>query len=969
MGRGRAFAAVTAASLILGLDLAPGVSADAVGGSSATHFDTAGAAERALRAGSDRDVTIRRDAAGKVHFIGTVPGHPVQLPTGLAQGASAESAALAHLDRYGALFGIKDAAKELSPVRTVTIGSTEAVRFGQREGGLPVIGGELVVTLDEAGDLISVNGELSESVAAVAPSVSGATAAETARTAIAKTGGRVGSLRTTAPALWIYDPHLIGAPDLGDGARPVWRLQVETTRGEPQRWTVLVDASSGVVALAFEDLAYGKVRRICDGANEPANTWTCPSAAAPLVRDEGDPPVSPAEDEVNVAYDTTGAVYDFYAALGRDSVDGHGLPLKSTVRVCISGLGCPFGNAFWDGTQMVFGDGYARADDVAAHELTHGVTQYTSGLLYYYQSGAINESMSDVMGELFDQQYLPESDGPTDDWLLGEDLPGGEIRSMSDPPSYGQPDRMTSSLWTTDPLDQAFDAGGVHTNSGVGNKAAYLMTEGDTFNGTTVTGIGAAKVARLWYTADQLLTSGADYADMYAVMQQACANLAAAGTDGITQADCSEVKKALDAVEMSKPANEPAITQASICPSGYVNLDKFSDDFNRAESGSLGSKWVESGSASINGDNQPSPTAGNALFIPEPPETANDGAGINRYAYTSAWTALSSTYTTYLHFSHAYSLDWLPDPISYYDGARVEIDVYGDTKSWFAPSSTAWINGPSRTLVANHPILPGAKVFGGESRGWTSSRLSLSSYKGKKVRIRFRLATDGYAAYSSAYGWWIDNARLYQCSIPPTAPTSVVANGYAGEAKISWAAASSNGGPALSKYVVYLYQSGISSYINRVELPTAARSYRFTKDSAGNPLSFYGVTYKLAVRAANVQGAYGPPVSKTLIGTALTRSPLSATIAPGDSVTITGKLTRVDTGAPVVNATVHLRYGPAGSSLSTYVIGPSTKTAADGTYSFVVSPTSSTDYRVYYSTGSTTYMGTRTPGPVKVTVS
>ena len=727
-----------------------------------------------------------------------------------------------------------------------------------------------------------------------------------------------------------------------------------------------MDARSGTVALAFEDLEYAKDRRVCDDANKPTTNWACPSATATRARYEGDPAVVPTEDEVNVAFDTTGGVYDFYANLGRDSLDDQGLILKSTVRVCVSGLACPYANAFWDGEQMAFGAGFARADDVIGHELTHGVTQYTSGLLYYYQSGAINESISDVMGELFDQQYLMASDDPTDDWRLGEDLPSGTIRSMSNPPSFGQPDRMTSSLWTTNADDQAFDAGGVHTNSGVGNKAAYLMAAGGAFNGQTVTGIGGAKVARIWYATDQLLTSGADYADLYAVMQQACANLAAAATGGISAADCVQVKAALDAVEMSQPANEPAIAQASKCPSGYVNIDKFSDDFNRAASGSLGSKWVETGPASINGDFQPSPAAGNALFIPEP---VNDSTAANRYAYTSAWTALSSTYTTYLHFDHAYSLDWLPGPNTYFDGARVEIDVDGDTKELVRSFGDGLEQRPNADPGIRSSTAARCEGIRRGEPGLDIEQAVAQLLQGEEGQNPL---PDGYRRPARI----LRRIRLVARQRPalpvqhPAHRSHIrVGNGYAGSAKIGWGAASSNGGTALSRYVVYLYKSGTSSYINRVELPTTARSYTFTKDAAGNALSFYGTTYTVTVRAKNIQGAYGPSVSKTLIGTQVSGTASATTIPPGGSVTISGKLTRVDTGAPLANTTVQLRYGAPGASTSTYLIGPSVKTASDGTYSFDnVSPTSSTDYRVYYSTGSTTYMGTRTSATIKVTV-
>jgi hypothetical protein len=470
--------------------------------------------------------------------------------------------------------------------------------------------------------------------------------------------------------------------------------------------------------------------------------------------------------DVDDAYDLTGAVYDYYSnLLGRDSIDDNGLILRSSVRVCVDQPGgCsaqnPFQNAFWDGKQMVFGEGFASADDVVGHELTHGVTQHTSNLLYYFQSGAMNESMSDVIGELFDLSYAGPPAG--DDtagarWLLGEDLSIGAIRDMENPPAFGQPDRMTSSLWDSSADSQVFDNGAVHTNSGVGNKAAFLMTDG---NGGTITGIGADKTAHVWYATNQLLTSGADYADMYSVMQQACANLATAGTGGITSADCVQVRNALDAVEMNQPANEPAIPQARRCAVGFTTINKFVDKFDRT---SLGSAWTRTTGVGINDDFKPSLTAGNAMHISDAEATLSQN-GRTRYSFTTSFRTLSATRTTFLHFDHAYSLDWETGPTAFFDGGRVEIDVSGDGKSWLVPSISAWNNGPNHLLVSNHPVLPGARMFAGESRGWTSSRLSLASYKGKSVKIRFRMALDGFGGGpSSQFGWWLDNVRLYSC--------------------------------------------------------------------------------------------------------------------------------------------------------------------------------------------------------------
>jgi bacillolysin len=136
-------------------------------------------------------------------------------------------------------------------------------------------------------------------------------------------------------------------------------------------------------------------------------------------------------------------------------------------------------------------------------------------------------------------------------------VPGfGAIRDMKNPPLFNDPDRMQSPLYTADISET--DSGGVHTNSGVNNKAAYLMTDGDTFNGKSVTGLGIPKVAKIYYEVQtNLLTSASDYNDLYAALQQACTNLT--GTSGITSSDCQGVKDAVDATEINlQPPTAPA---------------------------------------------------------------------------------------------------------------------------------------------------------------------------------------------------------------------------------------------------------------------------------------------------------------------------------------------------------------------------------------------------------------------------
>src|SRR6266705_3754491 len=158
------------------------------------------------------------------------------------------------------------------------------------------------------------------------------------------------------------------------------------------------------------------------------------------VRGEGEPAAG--DPAVNQAYDGAGTTFDFYQSVfNRDSVDGQGLELVSSVH-----FETDYDNAFWDGAQMVYGDGddqmfirggFTTCLDVMAHELTHGVTQFTAGLRYRAQSGALNESMSDVLGSLVKQRSLGQTADQAD-WLIGEgimgpELPGPALRSMKEP--------------------------------------------------------------------------------------------------------------------------------------------------------------------------------------------------------------------------------------------------------------------------------------------------------------------------------------------------------------------------------------------------------------------------------------------------------------------------------------------------------------------------------------------------------
>ncbi len=239
----------------------------------------------------------------------------------------------------------------------------------------------------------------------------------------------------------------------------------------------------------------GKQRRVFTASNGSTLPGT-------LVRQEGDAAVS--DVAVNEAYDGAGATYDLYwDVYQRNSLDGNGLRLDSTVH-----YEQQYDNAFWDGQQMVYGDGdgqlfnrFTISVDVIGHELTHGVTQYTSNLNYSNQPGALNEAFSDIFGSLVKQRVRAQTAADAD-WLIGEGLftaqvHGVALRSMKEPgTAYDDPvlgkDPQPGNM--RDYVNTASDNGGVHINSGIPNHAFYLMA-------VAIGGYAWEKAGMIWYVA------------------------------------------------------------------------------------------------------------------------------------------------------------------------------------------------------------------------------------------------------------------------------------------------------------------------------------------------------------------------------------------------------------------------------------------------------------------------------------
>lgn len=700
---------------------------------------------------------------GVVRFIGYDPqAVALKRVSPALQAMPLQAAAEQHMADHASFFGLKDAASELKPIKHEVdrIGHA-STRFQQYHQGIPIIAGEVIVNQTGQRQLTSLGGRTSPGLTLdVKPLLTEKDAQDLAIQAMVKWYQLPAeSFVVSKPELSIYDPRLMSGYNYP--AALVWRLDVTTKDLQPINEFFAIEAQTGLVALHFNQVPHAK-NRLTYNANSAA---TLPGT---LSCNESNPSCSGGITDAIYAHKYAGITYDYYLNnFGRDGINGAGMTIISSVDYCPTPSQCPLQNAFWNGSQMAYGHNYAIGEDVVGHELTHGVTQYTSKLYYHYQSGAINESLSDIFGELI-QQSDPNStiSSPSRKWLMGEDLPIGAIRSMSDPTIYNQPDKMSSAKYYRNNSDN----GGVHVNSGISNKAAYLMANGGVFNGFTVTGIGNYKTAQIFYKVQvNYLTSGSDYLDLYNYLNQACAILV--GSYGITLKDCASVSNATLAVEMYLSVSG---TSTDFCPAGQAVISNvFNDNF---ENGS--SRWasyLRAGTTAWGSSNSYPYSPNLSLFGPDAASVTDfDVRFLNQITLPS---------NSYLHFNHAFEFE--SSNSTYYDGGVLEYSV-DNGSSWIdaAPLFSDGVNYTNSLISANsgNP-LGGRSGFVG-SYDYVSSRYNLSSLAGRNIKFRWRIGTDSSVA---ATGWFVDDVSINQCgAVLPASPTNVFAEPGNASASVSF---------------------------------------------------------------------------------------------------------------------------------------------------------------------------------------
>ncbi|HEY8142881.1 MAG TPA: M4 family metallopeptidase [Kofleriaceae bacterium] len=399
-------------------------------------------------------------------------------------------------------------------------------RYRQVFKGLEVVGGDLAIHVDVKGAIYAINGSARGDLSAELGSHDiGANAASSRISADSRYSGMT---RGTPRAVYIITE---------DGSYKAYEIIVEGTRNQdPVRDKVFVDVDSGAIVAVHPQIYYAKNRRAYTANNGSSLPGT-------LRRSEGQG--SSGDVDVDAYYNNAGTTWDFYNnKWARDSYDNAGAVLIGSVHYSTN-----YCNAFWNSTQMVYGDGngssclpLARSIDVTAHELTHAVTENESGLIYSGESGGMNESLSDIFGNSAEAFQDGGGTGPmtvsADTWKVGEDILPPALRYMNDPAADG----ASLDFWTS-------GAGNVdvHYSSGISNLAFYLMSQGGTHprgkSTQQVAGIGIENAVRVFYAINvDYLTPSSNF------MAARNASMTAATALGFTQAQKDSVQNAWAAV-------------------------------------------------------------------------------------------------------------------------------------------------------------------------------------------------------------------------------------------------------------------------------------------------------------------------------------------------------------------------------------------------------------------------------------
>ncbi|WP_299245666.1 M4 family metallopeptidase [uncultured Aquimarina sp.] len=701
------------------------------------------------------------------------------------KGATLEQKTINFLKEFKSLYNIE------SIEHSLVIEKTKKDNYGldhvilkQQYNGVPVYGGELRFHFDSNKNITSINGKVVPTIKLnTTPAFSESESNSIALSAIGSQGlNKSGAeLKVNKNTLCIYQKDLIKG-----GAGPLSLVyHIEVRNDNDVREYVFINAQTGEIVEQITGIAHA-LDRVLYEENTSNLVWQ-EGDAFPGTLDQWQ------ETELAAAEHTYNFFKNAFGYLSYDGQDAQMITINNNPNIS-----CP--NANWNGVSANYCTGTA-ADDVVAHEWGHAYTEYTSNLIYAYESGAINESFSDIWGETVDllNDYRDEGEDvslrtgcdTSLRWMMGEDASafGGAIRDMWNPNCEGDPGKVIDFNY----LCGTADSGGVHINSGIPNHMYALLVDGGTFNGQTINAIGLTKAAHIfWRAQSNYLTLISNFENLADAIEASATDLIGIDLEGlstttpigasgeiITSADVLEVEKAVLAVELRTPNNcgyEPLLSNSgiSLCDNASTNAIFF-EDWESGTAGWIMEQLPENASDWEPRDwvlepSLPNGREGQGIFGSDP---INGDCRIN---FQNGIIRLQSPVINIpvvpeggifeLAFNHLVATE------ATWDGGNIKYSLDGG--AWTLIPLTAFSESPynntlKTTAEGNDNPLQGESAFTGADEGsntgsWGRSLIDLSSIgvnDNSTIQFRFEMGTDGC---NGLFGWYIDEITLFNCA-------------------------------------------------------------------------------------------------------------------------------------------------------------------------------------------------------------
>ena len=671
----------------------------------------------------------------------------------------------------------------------------EHITKQQTYHGVPVYGAVLNFHLKDK-NLVSLNGTIIADIKVdPIPSISANRAADLALRKLEKDlpNSSTSNLSIQNNELYIFQKGL--ADGVPGPKLLVYRIEISDM--VQIREFLFIDAHTGELVDQFSGNHTALNRKLYQpsySASNPTNN---------LVWKEGDSFPGSLDKWQQSEIEVSGHIYNLMKnAFGRLSYDGADAAMITTHNN--PGISCP--NANWNGVTANYCTNVA-SDDVVAHEWGHAYTEYTSGLIYRWQSGALNEAYSDIWGETVDQlnNYFDENESnvlrtgcaSSNRWRMGEQASafGGAIRDMWDPTCNGHPGKVSDPQFI---CSAGYDGGGVHINSGVINHAYALLVDGGTYNGQTVTGLGLTKAAHIfWRAQSYYLTPTSDFANLADILPMAATDILGVDLEALSTGvplgasgkiidnnDIEQLNKVILAVEMGMESNcqfQTWVKDApALCEGASSSHALLYEDFETGLNGFTVSYESSSNTFTSRDWSIAAPKdgyAGNAAFASNP----DIGDCVN--SYENGVLHLDSPILNFpvgttgdliLAFDHMIASE------DTWDGGNVKYKK--NNGAWTLIPASAFIanpyNGTLRPTIGSDNPLAGQAAFTGSENGsisatWAQSQINLSNLgiiASDQIQIRWDFGSD---CGSGTRGWFVDNVRVFTCSVTPAVHFSI----------------------------------------------------------------------------------------------------------------------------------------------------------------------------------------------------